>query len=100
MNTFSKIFVSLILSSSFLACAPEFEDSKTDNGWKHMAVGLCEAESAKEAGRVCTNAAECSSYCCECSNGSSYTIAVCDKTTGCVDFGGACAEGKAKACGE
>lgn len=100
MIRFSTIFVSLILAMAFLACAPEFKDSKTDNGWKHMAVGLCQAEIAKEVGRMCTNAAECSSYCCECSDGSSYTISVCDKDQGCSDFGGACTEGKAEACGE
>jgi len=56
MNSFGKsitgLFAGLYFIVSLAACAPEFKDSKTDNGWKHMAVGLCQAESAKEAGRL------------------------------------------------
>ena len=100
MNLFTKTCAALGLALLFLACAPEYKDSKTDNGWKHMAVGLCEAQSAKEVGRMCTSATECSSYCCECSDGSQYTISACDKDRGCVDFGSACNFGKPEACGE
>ncbi len=100
MKTRNKILFGSLLALGLLACAPEFKDSKTDNGWKHLAVGLCQAETGKETGRVCTSATECSSYCCECDDGSQYTIAVCDKDQGCADFGAACSTGKVEACGE
>lgn len=99
-KTLPLFVLGLLLAAA--ACAPEYVDSSLNDetGWRHMAIGLCEATSALEDGRSCSEASACTSYCCECNNGTQYTVAVCYKDEGCADFGQACAEGKADACPE
>ncbi len=98
MRSATRFFLVLGLAFGAWACAPEYVDSEVEGGWMRSAVGLCEAESGRDVERSCTAASECSSYCCECENGTQYTVAVCFANAGCAGFGDACAAARDSAC--
>ena len=83
-----------------IGCAPEWKDGSYDGGWKTYAVGLCEAESEGKTGSglSCVEADKCLSFCCQCANGTKYTVAACSAEAGCLPFGEACKTAEAEVC--
>lgn len=94
----------LVITSSFvlflfaLGCAPEFQEKEADGGWISYAVGTCETQEGREPERACTEAKQCSYYCCECESGTQYIAALCTSEQLCADFGAACREAESDAC--
>jgi len=81
-----------------VGCTPEYEESEIEGGWISYAVGLCETKEGREPERTCSEAKQCNYFCCECENGTQYSVAACFSEEGCADFGTACREAESKAC--
>ncbi|MBN2362308.1 MAG: hypothetical protein JXR83_22840 [Deltaproteobacteria bacterium] len=92
--------LALLIGVAAIGCEPEWKNGTFDKGWSTYAIGLCEGEDEgrTEPGLSCVEAAKCQSFCCQCENGTKYTVAACSSETGCLDFGAACDVVKADAC--
>ena len=92
--------LAVLLGATAIGCTPEWKDGKFDGGYSTYSIGLCEGESEgrTEEGLSCVEADKCKSFCCQCANGTKYTVAACSPEAGCLPFGEACEVAKGDVC--